>query len=226
MTPSTLKSRGASDSRETLLAAAGEEFARTSFDGASVDAIAVRAGLTKAMVYYHFQNKQGLYLELVRAGFSAIGARTDTIVNSRATAEEKMVAFVAAISAEADAREYLAPIMTREMADGARHLDPETLRLMSQVFRALGLILEQGVREAIFREVDPFFAFHSIIGPIINFRTSQPLRAAMSKHRVVEGAAAHDRDLFLAHHTSQVLRGLAVDLSKVRELDRRLSRSR
>ncbi|MFN2441829.1 MAG: TetR/AcrR family transcriptional regulator, partial [Thermoanaerobaculia bacterium] len=39
--------------RERILAAAGDIFARSGYDGARVDEIATRAGVNKAMVYYH-----------------------------------------------------------------------------------------------------------------------------------------------------------------------------
>lgn len=226
MSPTTLKSIGAPDSRESLIAAACDAFARDGFEGASIDAIARRCGVNKAMIYYHFQNKLALYLEIVRAGFAAIGDRVEIIVKSRSNAEEKLVAFIAAVTAETDQRPYLAPVMTREMADGARRLDPTTLREMHRVFLGLRQVLAQGLREGVFREVDPFFAFQSVISPIIYFRTTQPLRAAMSHNNIVEGAEPLDRDLFLAHHTSTVCRALATDALTARRNEPRARKSR
>lgn len=59
MTRTMSKDRHAPDSRETLLAAASAKFALNGFDGASVEALAARAGVNTAMIYYHFQSKQG-----------------------------------------------------------------------------------------------------------------------------------------------------------------------
>lgn len=44
-----------------LLEFAREEFAAQGYDGASVDRIAERAGLTKGAVYYHFGSKPGFF---------------------------------------------------------------------------------------------------------------------------------------------------------------------
>lgn len=54
------------ESRDSLLQAAIEVFAEVGYDAASVRTICGRAGLTVAMVRYHFGDKRGLYDEVVR----------------------------------------------------------------------------------------------------------------------------------------------------------------
>jgi AcrR family transcriptional regulator len=51
--------------REALLAAAGRVFAARGFHGASLDAIAEDAGVTRGAVYYNFADKEELFLELL-----------------------------------------------------------------------------------------------------------------------------------------------------------------
>ncbi len=48
------------DNRSIILEAAAAEFAERGFDGARVDAIARRAGVNKALIYYYFDNKEAL----------------------------------------------------------------------------------------------------------------------------------------------------------------------
>jgi AcrR family transcriptional regulator len=47
--------------RATLLAGAAEAFATGGFDGTSMDDIAAAAGVTKLIVYRHFESKEELY---------------------------------------------------------------------------------------------------------------------------------------------------------------------
>jgi AcrR family transcriptional regulator len=47
--------------REAILAAAAEEFARNGFDGASLNAIIDKAGLSKGAMYYYFDDKADLF---------------------------------------------------------------------------------------------------------------------------------------------------------------------
>jgi AcrR family transcriptional regulator len=50
----------APERREAILAAAVDVFSRSGFQGASIDAIARRAGISKALIYEHFPSKQDL----------------------------------------------------------------------------------------------------------------------------------------------------------------------
>ena len=49
------------DTRAAILAAAEEVFAKAGLDGARIDAIAAAAGVNKALLYYYFKSKDGLY---------------------------------------------------------------------------------------------------------------------------------------------------------------------
>jgi len=51
--------------RHAILEAAANCFLRDGFDGASMDAIAREAGVSKITLYSHFQDKEGLFREMV-----------------------------------------------------------------------------------------------------------------------------------------------------------------
>lgn len=56
--------------RQEILAAALDLFAEHGFDGVSMNAIACRAGISKANVFHHFGSKEALYLETMQAACS------------------------------------------------------------------------------------------------------------------------------------------------------------
>ena len=64
-----------------IFAAAAQEFAERGFDAAGVDRIAARAGVNKAMLYYHFGSKKSLYTEVLRDMFRAVGVRARAIAD-------------------------------------------------------------------------------------------------------------------------------------------------
>ncbi len=64
-TSRTSRAESKAATRERLLAAAREIFLVTGYQGATLDAIAAKAGFTKGAVYWHFPNKQSLFLALV-----------------------------------------------------------------------------------------------------------------------------------------------------------------
>jgi AcrR family transcriptional regulator len=57
--------------RQRILKAAVELFAERGYDGASVRAIVTKARVNQAAINYHFQGKDGLYLEVLKAAFEA-----------------------------------------------------------------------------------------------------------------------------------------------------------
>src|SRR3569833_3828180 len=62
----------AANSRERLLHAARLEFAAEGLRGARVDVIARRAKINKQLIYYHFGDKDGLYLAVLEHAYAEI----------------------------------------------------------------------------------------------------------------------------------------------------------
>lgn len=54
------------DARESLIEAAREEFARHGVDGARVEDIARRAGISKGAFYLHFETKEAVFREILQ----------------------------------------------------------------------------------------------------------------------------------------------------------------
>src|SRR6059058_4737465 len=66
--------------RDAILAAALDEFAERSFDGATMRAIAARAGVTQPLLNYHFSAKDDLW----RAAVDRLFASLDRVIAARA----------------------------------------------------------------------------------------------------------------------------------------------
>jgi AcrR family transcriptional regulator len=188
------------DSRPAIFQAAANEFAQRGYDAAGVDRIADRARVNKAMLYYHYGSKQGLYVEVLRDMFRAVGARTRGIAQGAGTAETKLDAWIVTIVEEAAARPWFPPIMLRELASGAAHIDAETFGMMNAVYTAVRDVIVQGQREGAFREVDPLLTYLTILPPILIFFARQRVVAAHRKN--IQGfAAAAPREVneFMRH---------------------------
>jgi TetR/AcrR family transcriptional regulator len=65
-TAASTLSRSAGDATERILAAAEALFATHGFDAVSMNAIAVRANVSKANIFHHFSSKKALYLAVLR----------------------------------------------------------------------------------------------------------------------------------------------------------------
>jgi AcrR family transcriptional regulator len=176
------------------LRAAAHEFAARGYDGAGVDRIAAAARVNKAMLYYHYGSKLQLYREVLRDMFRAVGTRTRAIADGAGPAGDKLDAWVLAIVEEAAARPWFPPIMLRELASAAAHIDRETFAVMNGVFVSFKDVVDQGQREGSFRQADPLLTYLTILPSILIFFARQRLVAAV--RGTVRGfAAAAPRDV-------------------------------
>src|ERR1700749_3423025 len=75
--------------RELILDAAKQIFAEEGLEGASLRAIAVRAGYTPAALYFHFESKEAIYAEVLQASLASLGASVEqAVAQSRAPAQK------------------------------------------------------------------------------------------------------------------------------------------
>ena len=168
--------RAAPATRDRLLAAAAAEFAARGFDGAKVDRIAARARVNKAMLYYHFAGKAALYRDILRSTFAGVAAAVAAVRDRGGAPEAQIAGIVHAVVREAAERPHFPAIWLREMAEGGRHLDDQTIGGVKQVIDTLAHVLAEGRRAGRFAPVHPLVAHLGIVAPILFFAASGPLR--------------------------------------------------
>jgi AcrR family transcriptional regulator len=202
--------RPARVSPDRILAAAALEFSERGYAGARVDRIARRARVNKAMLYYHFGSKQGIYRTLLRKTFGDIAHQLETIAATAHPPAERLDAAVTAMAVFIEAHAYFPSIMLREIAEGGSHLDPETLAALAAVPRAFAAILMQGIESGVFRRMHPLAAYFTTIAPILMFVSSTPVRRQLSKrHLIADAALPLTADAFLAHLKQSLQRAFA-----------------
>jgi AcrR family transcriptional regulator len=172
--------------RHRILAAAADEFGARGFAGTRVDVIARRAQVNKAMIYYHFPSKQALYTSILRDIYGALSERLRAIVALPSRADQKLDALIRSFVEALDAHAHVLPMFLRELAEGGRHLGPQELSLIGGIFTAVTGVIADGVESKIFRPVHPALAHFSIIGPLIMFRATEPVRARLRQAHHVE----------------------------------------
>lgn len=198
--------RDAEASRARVWSAAAWEFAARGFDGAKVDRIAAAARVNKAMIYYHFGSKAGLFNAILHDTFAAIAEAVRGVRTQGGTPEDQMRAYVQAIAAVAEGRPFYPPIWLREVAEAGRHLDPAVSRHFREVLSVLGEILQEGQAAGTMRPAHPFLVQLGIVGPLTLFIASRPLREKFAaKHRGMDVPIGD----MVGHLQSMVLGGLA-----------------
>jgi AcrR family transcriptional regulator len=174
------------DTRTRILAAACDEFGAHGFAATTVDRIARRARVNKAMIYYHFPNKRALYTSIIRDVFAPITGRVRDAMRDDETPARKLDRLIDTLVRSIDESTYFLPIFLREIADGGAHLEPEELGLIAGMFATVSGIIAEGTKQKSFQPVHPALAHFTLIGPLVMFRATAPVRARIRSLRHVE----------------------------------------
>jgi AcrR family transcriptional regulator len=160
------------DTRSKLLDAAGQVFAESGFQAATVREICARAGANIALVNYHFGDKLELYTEVLRY---SVGASGNGIINqaiaSKAPPQEAFRELIHAMLlrvCRADRPGWHFRLMMHEFAQPTPAMDSvinETMRPVYDRFRELiGIMLN------LTREHDQVrLSTHSVIGQVVHY---------------------------------------------------------
>ena len=201
--------RDADATRQALLAAGTRLFAERGYDGVPVSAIADRAAVNKAMISYHFGGKQKLYRAILTTTFADIVARAEALAGSGRPAPELLRELVALIADTATRRNpHFPAMMLREVLAGGRHLGPETMAYPLRVAGAVRSIVERGVREGSFRPVDPLLTHLSLVGSLLFFFATAPVRERLFATGRA-GFSPPDPERYVTHMQELLIHGLA-----------------
>ena len=108
------------ETRRRILEAAEVAFADKGFDGANMREIAAAASVNKFMLYYHFENKEALFEQILERSFKPVFQQLTTILARESSLEEAVREVYDTYANLFTAKgEHLRALMTREIAAGA-----------------------------------------------------------------------------------------------------------
>ena len=154
--------RDAEHTRASILDAAEEEFAQNGLAGARTEAIASRTGVTKAMLYYYFESKEGLYQAVLERAFADRIKGAQQISLDVQTPSQALEQFLNQLLTSAGINPNLPAILFYEaMQNKGKYY--KQVGILS-IYGALIQILEAGVKDGSFRNLDPLHTAVNIIG--------------------------------------------------------------
>jgi AcrR family transcriptional regulator len=164
------------DTRESLLSSATEAFAEKGFSGARVDEIAAKADANKAMIYYHFGSKEGLYKAVLLRHLGGIHQKIGNDIAGERDPVRRLQRLYRALGGAFRGRPALPFIMIREMLAGGAHMDAEVAGAFRGIVDLVRAAVEEGVAKGRVRRVNPVFVHFMMIAPLIFFSVSGPFR--------------------------------------------------
>lgn len=193
---SPVRPRDREAAQAALMEAAAALFAIHGYKGATLDAIAERSGLNKAMVRYYFGGKAGLYDAVLAEAIGHIRQRLEAVPSVQA-APERLDAHIEALAEGFAARPHFPAMLAAEyLSGGNRIARRETGLSLASFFERTRAILDAGKNENVFRGEDPHQVHLLIAGALIFFQLSEPFRKAFDLAEV--GASRPGKADFVA----------------------------
>jgi AcrR family transcriptional regulator len=177
--PSAIAPETPDATRERLIDAAGKVFAEHGFQNATVRDICTRAGANIAAVNYHFRDKSGLYLAVLRHSMSASGQpEPREAAMHAATPEEGLRLMISAMLRRmhnpATGRACHLRIMVHEMAQPTEALPRVVEEIIGPNYAAMRQILSRLLGKPPDDDMTRLCA-HSIIGQVVHYAHAGPV---------------------------------------------------
>ena len=167
--------------RRNILEIASEEFALNGLSGARIDVIAARTRSSKRMIYYYFEDKEGLYLRALENAYRLVRegeAKLDTDGLPPLDALRRLVEFT--FDHHSHHEEFIRMVMIENIHQGQYLERSDVIRNVNETaIDHIARIYERGVSEGVFRSgIDPV-ELHWQVSALCFFNVSN--RATFSK---------------------------------------------
>jgi TetR/AcrR family transcriptional regulator len=156
--------RDSVETRATILKAAEKVYAEHGLAGARTDGIAAAAGVNKALLYYYFQSKEGLYQAVVGSQVREFQQQAREVLSAKGSAGPILLRYVSYHFDFIGTHPHYPPIFQRMMMEG----DPALERMVREhsipLKKLLVALLERGMKSGEFRRLNKEHTIVSIAG--------------------------------------------------------------
>jgi len=169
------RQRSAAHSRAAILDAAGHVFAEHGLSGARTEAIAERAGVNKALLYYYFPSKDALYHAVLDEELTGFHLNALQILSQEGPAAPILLDYVRTHFDFIGAHPHYPRLFQRMMLTGGRHSERLVMDRLLPVAGALRALLRRGIRSGEFRAFDPDHTAISIVALTVFYFSAAPV---------------------------------------------------
>ena len=166
--------KDADATRQNILDEALREFSQYGLSGARVDRIADNTHTSKRMIYYYFQNKEGLYLEVLKASYRQLRKlENDFHLEDLPPMLALRKLVEGTVDYHSSHQDFIRVIMNENIHKGChiQHM-PELKTVNKRVIEIIEDICHRGITEGVFRlDLEPI-ALHENISALAFFNVS------------------------------------------------------
>jgi TetR/AcrR family transcriptional regulator len=162
--PAHTRHRDSVETRATILNAAERIYAEVGLAGARTDAIAAAAGVNKALLYYYFKSKEGLYQAVVGSQLRQFQQQAREVLSAQGPAGPILMNYVSYHFDFIGTHPNFPRIFQRMMMEGDHALERMIREHSIPLKRLLVAVLERGMKSGEFRRMDKGHTIVSIAG--------------------------------------------------------------
>ena len=163
------------ETRAAILEAAARIFSESGLDGARTDAIAAAAGVNKALLYYYFKSKVGLYLAVTETLFRDTHEQMMAALLGKGSARAALLAYVSLHFDSLSRRPRMASLHQRMFMSNAKRLLPLLKKFGEPRVFALAKLIKRGIDAGEFRPVNVRQTTASLTALIVHYFTIGPV---------------------------------------------------
>jgi AcrR family transcriptional regulator len=167
--------------RRNIIEIATDEFANKGFSGARVDEIAARTNTSKRMIYYYFEDKEGLFAAVLEEAYRRIREIEATLDLDHLEPEAALRALVGFTFDYQNANEdFIRLVMVENIHHGVHLAKSRTIQALNvSVIQTIRRIYERGVAAGVFRPGIDEIDLHMTISALCFFNVAN--RATFSQ---------------------------------------------
>jgi TetR/AcrR family transcriptional regulator len=166
--------RDSVETRATILKAAEQVYAEHGLAGARTDAIAAAAGVNKALLYYYFQSKDGLYQAVVGTQVREFQQQAREVLSAKGPAGPILLRYVSSHFDFIGTHPNYPRIFQRMMMEGDRALERMIREHSIPLKRMLVALLTRGMKSGEFRHLNKAHTLVSIAGLTVHYFNIAP----------------------------------------------------
>jgi len=165
--------------RQAILHAAERIFADEGLEGARTDAIAAAAGVNKALLYYYFRNKHGLYREVLEGYLADFNRQAMELLSSEGSARAVLERYINLHFDFIAAHRHHGPLFQRMLMTDEKSWVRLARELGLPRMKAILKVIERGKRDGELRQMDSFHIAISLVALVVFYFSSAPVLRAV-----------------------------------------------
>jgi TetR/AcrR family transcriptional regulator len=172
---------------EKIIQAAIKEFSEFGYEGARIDRIAKKSKVNKAMIYYHFKNKEKLYESIILFHVDIIAEFIQNIIpDGKANIEHIYTLISRFIDFFEQSETTFLKLMLQELSGGGMYFRKLVIpRLIIPTATMINKTILSEIDEKHIRPIDPYNTFLMVIGAIIYFNTAKIVMQDTELHNMI-----------------------------------------